>query len=111
VTEKNSVLARIKNRAIDVRCKGITVKIFTSHTGKYTYYQVPDQPSGKRKLWSFSNVDEARSKALEIAGPTASGEADLIPLSAIKSQIQLAVELVGETCIVLACGISLRLTF
>jgi hypothetical protein len=105
VTEKNSVLERMKNKLIEVRHKGVTVKIFTSHTGKYTYYQVPDYSSGKRKLWSFSNVDEAKSKALEIAGPPASGETDLIPLSAIKSQIQLAVELVGESCIVPACQI------
>ena len=99
----------MKNRAIDVRCKGITVKIFTGHTRKgdavYKYFQVPDYSAGKRKLWSFSDLGEAKAKALEIAGAKASGESDLIPLSAIKRQVQLAIELVGESCLGPACHI------
>jgi hypothetical protein len=67
------------SKTIEVRCKGIAVNIFTAHTGNYTYYQVPEYSSGKRKLWSFSDLDKAKAKAFEIAGATGSGVRDLIP--------------------------------
>src|SRR5712672_276149 len=99
----------MKQKAIVVKAKGLTVKIYVRRNTKngkvYTNYQLADYSTGKRKLCSFSDESEARTKALEIAGCMASGETDLIPLTAIKREVQLAIELVGESFIVPACQI------
>ena len=70
-------------KTIGGRCKGILVSIHTARTGKYLYYQMADHSSGKRKLWSFSNLEKAKAKAQEIAGATSSGDRFLIPQKSV----------------------------
>lgn len=57
----------MKTKPIEVKSKGLTVKIYVSKTAKgYTTYLVADYSSGNRKLLGFADEKEARAKALEI---------------------------------------------
>ena len=53
------------SKTIEVRCKSIVVNIYTARTGEYVYYQIADYSSGKRKLWSFSNLDKIHRAGLK----------------------------------------------
>lgn len=68
----------------------------TKATG-YVEFQVPDHITGKRKLWSFANEDEAKIKAKEIAEGAARGDHDLLALSGYKHRIFAAIEWIAPT--------------
>jgi hypothetical protein len=90
----------MKSKPIEVKAKGLTVKIFVSHTTKkekvYVTYQVADYSSGKRKLWSFADESDARAKALELCEAIGKGQqfgdADLARLYLEKRSIHNAME-------------------
>jgi hypothetical protein len=81
---------------IEVKHKGLSVKIYVSQTSKkgtaYTTYQVADYSSGQRKFWSFSDEARARAKAEEIAEGKATGKDDVFVYAALKRPIQRALE-------------------
>jgi hypothetical protein len=67
----------VKNRHIEVKAKGLTVKIFVTNSTKgakvYSTYQIADYThvdpvtvTRKRKLWSFANEGNDRAKALQL---------------------------------------------
>jgi hypothetical protein len=86
----------MKNKAISVKAKGLTIKMYVRRTTKngkvYTNYQFADYSSGKRKFRSFAEESEARDKALELCNAMAAGEGDLISFSDIKRPIQNALD-------------------
>jgi integrase len=97
----------VKNRHIEVKAKGLTVKIFVTRSTKgdkiYTTYQVADYPQvdpvtgkRKRKLWSFADEGAARAKALELCEGNLKAQefndADMAQLFMQKRRIHNAME-------------------
>jgi hypothetical protein len=82
------------------RCGNIKVPVYKRKQQKrgtiYVSYTVSDlsqrKATGKRKLWSFSNFEEAKAKSNEIAQLVAAGEPSLVPLTCIKREIVNALE-------------------
>ncbi len=71
-TSKPSIVIRVGN---------ITVRIHSSESRGYRFFQVADYSSGHRRLLTFKNEEEARRKAGEIAHKMASGQVDVLQLS------------------------------
>jgi hypothetical protein len=86
---------------IEVRHKGLTLRISPSTSIKkgvaYKCYRVVDYSSGKRKLWTFADVEDAKSKAKEIADATAAGQKSLLVLALLEREIRAALDLVAVT--------------
>jgi hypothetical protein len=97
----------MKNRRLEVKAKGLTVKIFVTRSTKgntvYTTYQVADYSqvdpvTGKqrRKLWSFADEEDARAKALELCEGNLKAQefndADMAQLFMEKRRIHNAME-------------------
>jgi integrase len=63
-----------ESNVLEVEHKGYTVKIYRRTKGQYTYFQLADNSTGKRKLRSFANETDARDEAKRIAKLMASGD-------------------------------------
>jgi integrase len=89
------------NESIEVQHKGVTIKITSSESVKngvvYKSYQIADYITGKRKRWSFADVDKAKKKAKEIAESKATGQNTLIALAPLEQAIQTALEALTPT--------------
>jgi integrase len=68
----------------------------TSKTG-YVSYQVPDCSSSKRKLWTFSDLEEASQKAKEIADGSAAGQQSILALAPMQREIDAALSALRPT--------------
>jgi hypothetical protein len=87
------------SKPIEVKTKGLTVKIYvsegTAKSGKsYQRFQVADYSDGKRKFHTFGSEADARAKALELCEANAKGQqfgdADLARMYLQKHSIQTA---------------------
>jgi integrase len=89
------------NESIEVQHKGVTIKITSSESLKngvvYKSYQIADYITGKRKRWTFADVDKAKKKAKEIAESKAVGQSTLITLAPLEQAIQTALEALTPT--------------
>jgi len=65
-----------RNKPEAVKVGSVSVKIYRREKAGYEIFEVADYSlgKGKRRLLSFSNYDEARAKAKEIAGLISAGE-------------------------------------
>lgn len=85
-------------KPITVKVGNVAVRIYRGQTRGYPYFQVADFSSGKRKFITFSNEQEARDKAHEIAHKLNSGQVDVLTMtSADRAAFVRAAELLQPT--------------
>jgi integrase len=86
---------------IEVPHKGVTIVITPSKSVKkgvvYKSYQIADYSSGRRKRWTFANLDKAKRKAKELAESKGTGESTLSALAPLEQAIQAALEALTPT--------------
>lgn len=100
---KNSA-EKQEQKPIVVKFGNASVRIYRGHTRGYHYFQVADFSSGKRKLLTFSDEQEARTKAEDIAKNLNSGQVEVLKLTnADVASHQRAIHLLKPT------GVSLEL--
>lgn len=85
-------------KPITVKVGNVAVRIYRGQTRGYPYFQVADFSSGKRKFVTFSDEQEARDKAQEIALKLNSGQVDVLTMtSADRASFVRASELLQPT--------------
>lgn len=88
-------------KKIEVRHKGLVVKILRVKCIKgeaiYTGYRLADYSSGKRKLFTFADLEDAKQKAKHIAEATAAGQKGLLALAPMEREIHAALDAVAPT--------------
>lgn len=101
--KKNQFFLRMKKH-IEVSHCGLTIKIAaTASKNKkngcvYESYQVADYSTGERKRLTFSNLEEAKKRARELAEAKATGKRHTIDWDAqTHAEVQRAIELADAT--------------
>ena len=64
----------------------------------YTSYSIPDHTTGKRKLWTFADLAEAKAKATEIAEAIQQGQPEIINWQdGLRIEIRRSLETIAPT--------------
>jgi integrase len=93
-------MLRMKEK-IEVPHKGVTIVITPCKSVKkgvvYKSYQIADYSTGRRKRWTFADLDKAKKKAKELAESKGTGESTLSALAPLEQAIQAALEALTPT--------------
>lgn len=89
------------NERIEVQHKGVSIVITPTKSVKkgvvYKCYQIADYSTGRRKRWTFADLDKAKRKAKELAESKGTGESTLSALAPLEQAIQAALEALTPT--------------
>ncbi len=103
----NDLKGALSKRPMVVRVGNISVRFHESQSRGYQFFQVSDYSSGRRRLLTFRDEEQARLKVGEIARKMASGQVDVLQLSSTdRAAYARAIQLLKPTGIALELAVA-----